>query len=363
MADNDKNNMSGDSRVPKSTKGLEGSVSLEDLKKYHLIDTGDENTPTNNTVSADQASNGEPKQVEDNPTPVGADHLQAEESNDHLSEAKHDAPEVDEPKFEPTPVPPVTPKESVEDSRAESDQDQDDSSADQEDVKPWEKSFDSDTDDEGHVSRAVTKEKQRGNHTLVVTLVVALIVIMFTPVIINAVRGSSSGDLDSSQAESSVENKDKSSKKKAAKKSTKKKSTKKATAKKKTTTNKDSDSDSNSNASSTASDSTAANSTTADSSNSQTVNNTQQQTQESQQTQQSQQSQQNNQQASTGTTANDSSTTSTDSNSSNSASYYTVKAGDNWFRIAYNNNLTTAQLKSLNGNVGTLTPGTTLRVK
>ncbi|WP_119317498.1 LysM peptidoglycan-binding domain-containing protein [Companilactobacillus formosensis] len=362
MADNDKNNMSGDSRVPKSTKGLEGSVSLEDLKKYHLIDTGDENTPTNNTVSDDQTSNDEPKQASGNPTPAGVDHLQAEESNDHLSEAKHDAPEVDETKVEPTPVPPVTPKESTEDSKAEPDQAQDDSS-DQEDVKPWEKSFDSDTDDEGHVSRAVTKEKQRGNHTLVVTLVVALIVIMFTPVIINAVRGSSSGDLDSSQSESSVENKDKSTKKKTAKKSTKKKAAKKSTKKasaKKTTTDNDSKSNTNANNSNTASDSTAANSTTADSSNSQTTDSSQQQAQQSQQTQQSQQS---DQQASTGTTANNSSTTSTDSDSSNSASYYTVKAGDNWFRIAYNNNLTTAQLKSMNSNVGTLTPGTTLRVK
>jgi LysM domain. len=78
-------------------------------------------------------------------------------------------------------------------------------------------------------------------------------------------------------------------------------------------------------------------------------------------------------QQSQGTTSNtnsnsNNSTDSTTSDSSNSdsssaTSYYTVKAGDNWFRIALNNNLTTAQLKNLNGGVSSLTPGTQLRVK
>ena len=356
MADNDKNNMSGDSRVPKSTKGLEGSVSLEDLKKYHLIDTGDENTPTNNTVSDDKTSNEGPTPAKDfDLTPAG-DHLQTEESNDHLSESKQDESTDHDTNF--VPVPPVTSKESVDDSQAQPESKSEPEENPEEDVKPWEKSFDSDTDEQGHVSRAVSKEKQRGNHTLVVTLVIALIVIMFTPVIINAVRGSGSGDLDSAQSESSVENKDKSTKKKSNKKaSTKKKAAKKSTKKSsvKKSTDNDSTAAANDNSNANASDSTTNNTadTTNDTTNAQ-ANNTQQ-------------SQQTDQQASTdtttGTTTDNSSTTTTDNSNSSAASYYTVQAGDNWFRIAYNNNLTTAQLKSMNGNVGTLTPGTTLRVK
>ncbi|PMD70319.1 LysM peptidoglycan-binding domain-containing protein [Companilactobacillus nuruki] len=369
MADNDKNNTSGDSFVPKSTQGLEGSVSLEDLKKYHLIKGDDNTTPINDTVSDDQTSNdvSESEASADNlntQAPQSEDHLQSEESNNHLSEAKQSGEsesensDVKDTNFVATP--PITPVQPDQDIKHDEESVKDDTSSateesqsKAEDVKPWEKSFDSDTDDEGHVSRKVSKEKQRGNHTLVVTLVIALIVIMFTPVVINAVKGSGSGDLDSSQSAKSVENKDKSTKRKksAAKKSAKKSTAKKSTTAKTTTKAKKTDS-SNSNASANTNNSDTNSNTAASDNNASNSTNNSQSTA-------SNNTQQTDQQASNGATDNSSNST----DNSSSESYYTVKAGDNWFRIAYNNNLTTAQLKSLNGNVGTLTPGTTLRVK
>ncbi|WP_099974728.1 LysM peptidoglycan-binding domain-containing protein [Lactobacillus terrae] len=308
MANNDNNNFFGGSKIPKTTSGIDGSVSPEDLVKYNLGSAKNEqNIPANgNTVvgqNNDSAFNDVP-------------------SFNDTDEAKADsAPENDFTR--PMMTSAVDPVPSPDEVKADANVDE---------QKPWENSFDSDTDEEGHISRAVSNEKKRGNKTLIATLVILLIVCMFTPVVIKALNSNNNSNLDSTQTAKSQDSSSNKSKDTSSTSNKKKSTPSKKKSKAKETTDNSIDTSSNT-------DSTSATDTTG--SEAASTNN----------------SSQSNSSANAGTSS--SSSTATDT----SSSFYTVKAGDNWYRIAYNHGMTTAQLQALNGGATTLTPGTTIRVK
>jgi len=54
--------------------------------------------------------------------------------------------------------------------------------------------------------------------------------------------------------------------------------------------------------------------------------------------------------------------TSAASSSAKASKNYVVQSGDTWYRIAYNNNMTTAQLKALNPGVEDLQAGATIKI-
>lgn len=359
MPENNNKNASG-SKIPASTEGLsrKGSVSPEDLRKYNFL-------PTDNDASTNDANSVVGKDVgtssdfvnnvpRSNPIPApvddtNVDHLQASKSND--ADMKNLAGVGAG----------VAASSATRDKNqsADSSQTATANNGENETDKPWENTFDSDTDESGHVSRAVSKSKQRGNHTLVAVLVIILIALMFIPVTMYFVRGDgNNSNLDNGQTEQSVEKQDKDTTKKSSAK-------KKPATKKKTTTKKKSSSSkkkSNSNSGSgvvneetTGSDATS--SSTGETNSNEATGSASNQT--SQAT--------GSQSTSAGSSTTGSSSTGQQSSSSNSgstgASYYTVKQGEGWYRAAVNSGMTTAQLRSLNPGVSTLSPGTQLRTK
>lgn len=347
MPENNNNNASG-SKIPASTEGLsrKGSVSPEDLRKYNLA-------PSENEVPANSASvvgkdvgtnsdfvNNVPRSNPNPTTPSqdeNVDHLQASKQNDEMKAAAG--------------VATGAAAGSAMNEQSKSDGGSTDTRINNngdEGDKPWENTFDSDTDESGHVSRAVSKGKQRGNHTLVAILVIVLIALMFIPVAMYFFQGDGNdSNLNNGQTEQSVEKQDKDTTKKSSAK--KKASTKKDSSKKKSSSSSKKKSSSKSNSD----NGTVNENTDTDSSSNDSSNEAAQQSSASTGTSQQGES------ASTGT---DSSATGQTS-SQTTASTYTVKQGEGWYRAAVNSGMSTEQLRALNPGVSTLSPGTQLRIK
>ena len=181
--------------------------------------------------------------------------------------------------------------------------------------KPWETLFDDDRDDQGNLSRVATRKKRQGSSKLTWILAILLILAVLAPIIYYKVmdnQGSSGGNLSND---------------KVVIQSAKKTSHSSKTSKASKTSAKE-------------------------------VSSSQQATsaQASSQVSQAPSASQNQEQASASAAP---SQTSTAGNS------YTVKSGDNLYRIAVNHNMTLDELLQLNGlsaNSG-ITPGTVLKVK
>lgn len=194
---------------------------------------------------------------------------------------------------------------------------------------PWDKQFDTEVTPEPTVaneeqeqqptSRVAKKQKKRGVKTLVMALFAVLVILMFIPVFNWISDSKANSQPNTSKVAKKSSKSDSSSKKKSAdkkKEADKKKAEEEAAAKKKADEEK-----------------AAADANNESQANQQQESNTQQQ--------------------------------STAANTQAADTYYTVKNGDNPFRIAYNHNLTTDQLYAINGLApGTvLQPGMRLRVK
>ncbi|MGR3741850.1 LysM peptidoglycan-binding domain-containing protein [Companilactobacillus sp. DQM5] len=198
--------------------------------------------------------------------------------------------------------------------------------------KPWNKQFEDDLDEQGKPSRVAKNKKKRGVKNLVIVLFAALIILMFIPVFNWVMSGRNSNPNNQTTSTQVAKNTDTSS-------SNKEKKTKKSSDKKKTSSSKKSNTKKESN------DSSDNNNTSDANSNGESANNA------------------NNSAAST--TQNDQAANAVQQNQNQSANstsqadsgYYTVAAGDNPFRIAYNHNMTTDELYALNG----LQPGTVLQ--
>ncbi|AKP66523.1 LysM peptidoglycan-binding domain-containing protein [Companilactobacillus ginsenosidimutans] len=344
MPENNNKNTSG-SKVPASTEGLsrKGSVSPEDLRKYNLVPSDSDTTPANTEsvvgkdvgTSSDFVNNvprSNPNTANQN-SDENIDHLQASKQNDEMKTAAAVGAGVAA----------GSAMSKNNNTQADSTTSQPDTREEADGGKPWENKFDSDEDESGHVSRAVSKSKQRGNHTLVAILVIILIALMFIPVTLYFVRGDNNGsNLGSDQTEQSVEKQDKDTAKKSTSK--KKSSTKKTTPKKKASSTKKKSSSKSS--SGTVNENTD-NSTAADQSNQAAqTDNSAQQTQDS-----------------SSTAASDNASGSASGSGQSGASYATVGQGQGWYRVAVNNGLSIEQLKGLNPGVTNLAPGTQLRIK
>ncbi|WP_196246194.1 LysM peptidoglycan-binding domain-containing protein [Lacticaseibacillus zhaodongensis] len=192
----------------------------------------------------------------------------------------------------------------------------------QQDAKePWNTQFEDDRDDSGSYSRVVRRKHSRGNTVMTWVIVALLVIVCLTPIVWRAVskRMANTGDsqtrisVATSSSKQSSEDAFKSSSKKA-----------KASA-----------------------DSKASSSAKASSSSSAV---------------------QSSSSASTTSSAQSSSSSSTSSSSSSSSTAsgsYTVKSGDNLYRIAVNHGMTLAEIQQLNGMGSSIsiTPGQTLKVK
>lgn len=190
-------------------------------------------------------------------------------------------------------------------------------------VQPWAKQFDDDRDDSGNLSRVATRKKKRGNSIVIWVIWIALALIIIVPVTWYAWvsnQPSSGGDYSSSKITVNT------SKKKATSKSASKASSSKAKT--------NSSSSKTSQATSSVKKREATSSSAAVSSSSVATS-----------------------QASSSSTA--------ASSSSTAETTYTVKAGDNLYRIAVNHGLTLDELLQLNGlsSGSTISAGETLRVK
>lgn len=173
--------------------------------------------------------------------------------------------------------------------------------------QPWNKQFEDDRDDEGNLSRVATRRKSHGTKVLQYVLWVLIALFVIVPVTYNAIASNASNNGGSDKI--AVESKKSSSSKKSSKKQSSSKSSKSSQA----------SSSSSSVASSSESSSSVSSSSVA------------------------------------------SSSSSVASSSSSAAEYYTVKAGDNAYRIALNHGISLSQFYAWNGQ--TLRPGQSVRVK
>lgn len=171
--------------------------------------------------------------------------------------------------------------------------------------QPWNKQFEDDRDDEGNLSRVATRRKSHGTKVLQYVLWVLIALFVIVPVTYNAIASNASNNGGSDKI--AVESKKSSSSKKSSKKQSSSKSSKSSKA------------SSSSEASSSESSSSVASSSAV------------------------------------------SSSSSVASSSSSAAEYYTVKSGDNAYRIALNHGISLSQFYAWNGQA--LHPGQSVRVK
>ncbi|WP_338216069.1 SAG1386/EF1546 family surface-associated protein [Lacticaseibacillus salsurivasis] len=174
--------------------------------------------------------------------------------------------------------------------------------------QPWNKQFEDDRDDEGNLSRVATRRKSHGTKVLQYVLWVLIALFVIVPVTYNAIASNANNNGGSDKI--AVESKKSSSSKKSSKKQSSSKSSK----------------------SSKASSSSSGEATSSESSSSA---------------------------ASSSSVA--SSSSSVASSSSSAPEYYTVKSGDNAYRIALNHGITLSQFYAWNGQA--LHPGQSVRVK
>ena len=179
--------------------------------------------------------------------------------------------------------------------------------------QPWNKQFEDDRDDEGNLSRVATRKKSRGTRVLQYVLWGLIALFIIVPVAYNAISSNSSNNNSNDKIAVSS-----SSKKSSSSTSSKKKKHRASSSK--------SSSQSSSSTQPASSSSTASSSTSASSSSSVA------------------------------------SSSSASSSSSTAAGYYTVKQGDNAYRIAVNHGISLSQFYQWNGQ-GTLTPGKSVRIK
>ncbi|WP_261805825.1 SAG1386/EF1546 family surface-associated protein [Lapidilactobacillus luobeiensis] len=178
------------------------------------------------------------------------------------------------------------------------------------DTRPWEKNFDNDRDDNGQLSRTATKKREHNN-----TIFVSILVVILLAVIGSTIGAWVAAQKDNKSPEIVV----------SSKKSTVKSSKKSRPAESSSAT-------SSSSSVATESSEAASSSSVAESSSA----------------------------VSSSTVSSESSSASTTEGGS-----YTVKAGDNLYRIAINNGLTLDQLLQLNGlsSNSAIVPGQSLRIK
>ena len=169
------------------------------------------------------------------------------------------------------------------------------------DEQPWNQQFEDDRDDDGNFSRIQRRKHSRGNTVLAVVLIIAIVLVCLAPIIWQAVSKRMANSAESTTRISIATTTDKSSK-----------SSQKATSKKR------SSSSAKSSSSSAVSSSTSV-----------------------------------------------SSSSSASSSSSSTSGSYTVKSGDNLYRIAVNHGMTLTEIQALNGmgSSTSVTPGQTLKVK
>lgn len=184
--------------------------------------------------------------------------------------------------------------------------------------QPWAKQFDDDRDASGNLSRVATRHKKRGNSTLTWIVWIALAIIIIVPVAYNAWASNRPANNDYTSSKITVNtSKQKASKAKAKSKSvaaSEAAASSKATASSKAAAKKS--------ATSTSSSTPARSSSQA------------------------------------------SSSASSSAKSSAATNTYTVKAGDNLYRIAVNHGMSLAEIESLNGlSSSTISVGQTLKVK
>lgn len=194
--------------------------------------------------------------------------------------------------------------------------------------QPWNKQFDDDRDDSGNLSRVATRKKHKGGSILTWVVWIALALIIIVPVAWQAIASNQQSTGGNYSANKITVN---SSKKKASSQSASKKASKKAAKKAAASSKK-------------AKAQAEASSKAASSSKAQAAAN----------------------KTSSKPAASSSSKTAARSSSSRTTSgSYTVKSGDNLFRIAKNHGMTLDQLLSLNGlsRGSTISAGQTLKVK
>ncbi len=193
-------------------------------------------------------------------------------------------------------------------------------------TKPWNKQFDDDRDDDGNLSRVATRKKKRGGSILAIVVWVALALVIIVPVAWQAIRSNtvkSGGDY------------------------TQDKITVTSTRKKPKSTSSTSSSHSSSQKQSSKSSRTSSSS---QSSSSTVSSRTSSQSSVSSQTQSSSVS---------------SSVSSSSASTASATSTYTVKAGDNLYRIAVNHGMTLSELLAANGlsSGANISSGQVLKVK
>lgn len=208
--------------------------------------------------------------------------------------------------------------------------------------KPWNKQFEDDLDDSGNRSRVAKNKKKRGIKTLVFALFAALILLMCAPVVNWAMHSNSNPNSNGNGK--IVANTDSNKSKNSDKKKSEKKDKKKKESEEKDSTEKESDSTE----------------TTSDQTD-------QQAAADAQAKADAEAKQKAAEQAAADAKAKKAAeeAEAAKKSSADSTGYYTVGAGDNPFRIAYNHNMTTDELYSLNGLQpgSVLKPGMRLRVK
>jgi LysM repeat protein len=184
--------------------------------------------------------------------------------------------------------------------------------------EPWNNQFEDDLDDNGSFSRVKKRKQTRGNKILTTSLIVLLVLVLMVPIVWQAVnqkmKNSATTATRISVTSKSSSVKDISSSSEKSSSSSKKESSSSSSS----STNDDTSSVSSSSKAESKSSSSASSSASSSSS---------------------------------------SSTTATGS--------YTVKAGDNLYRIAVNHGMTLSQIQALNGmgSSVTVTPGQVLKVK
>ncbi|MCH4057391.1 LysM peptidoglycan-binding domain-containing protein [Lapidilactobacillus gannanensis] len=196
-----------------------------------------------------------------------------------------------------------------------SQKDQKNSQNNDQQARPWENTFDSDRDENGKLSRVATKKKERNNIVFVSILVVILLAVIGSTIWmwVAAQNDNKSPQIvvsSSSRVKSSV---------KSQKSETKKSSTKSS-------------------------------SSVSEEASSSSVSSTEESSTE---------------QSASEPVTESSSSTAASSSTAETGSTYTVKSGDNLYRIAVNNGLTLDQLLSLNGltSSSAIAPGQQLRIK
>lgn len=182
-------------------------------------------------------------------------------------------------------------------------------------TKPWNKQFEDDRDDDGNLSRVATRKKKRGGSILAIVVWVALALVIIIPVTWQALRNNSANSNNYPNDKITV-----------------------------TSTSKKAKSHSSSQKSESSKQSSSSTSSKATSTSSSSVSSTTP--------------------ASSSSVSSSSSSVSSSSSSSAATGTYTVKAGDNLYRIAVNHGMTLSELLQLNGmsSGASISAGQTLKV-